>query len=101
MSERERRNFDDSFKAKVALEAVREEKTISELAGIYKIHANLIRKWKREFEAGASKVFSASKDENKELKQLRSEKEHLEQLIGQQTITINWFKKKAERFNLL
>lgn len=100
MSKKSRRNWDDSFKAKVALEAIREEKTITELAGIYQLHPNQIRKWKREFEAGAAKVFSAEKDDNKELKQLRKEKEELEQLIGKQTITINWLKKNVDRFNL-
>ncbi len=101
MSEQKRRSFDDAFKAKVALEAVRGEKTIEELAGIHKVHGNQIRKWKREFEAGASRVFSGDKDANRELKQLQDEKAALEQLIGKQTIELNWLKKTAEKFNLL
>lgn len=100
MSKQGRRQFDAPFKARIALEAIREEKTISELASEHGIHPNQIRKWKREFEAGASKVFTADKDENRELKQLRKEKEELQHLIGEQTIRINWLKKNVDRFNL-
>ncbi len=100
MSKQERRKFDDNFKAKVALEAIREEKTISELAGEYEIHPNQIRTWRREFIAGASTVFSGSKDAKKELTQLRREKDDLSRLIGQQTIELDWLKKNVKKFNL-
>ncbi len=43
---RQRRTFSDDFKARVALEAIRERKTINELASEYGVHPNLIRKWK-------------------------------------------------------
>ena len=38
-----KRSFDDSFKARVALEAIKGAKTISELSGIYEVHPNVIR----------------------------------------------------------
>jgi transposase-like protein len=101
MSGQKRRSFDDAFKAKVCLEAIRGEKTIEELAGEHQIHPNQIRTWKREFEAGAAKVFSAEKDASRELRYLQEEKSQLEQLIGKQTIELNWLKKTAERLNLL
>jgi len=100
MVKKERRNFDDNFKAKIALEAIREEKTLPELASEFDIHPNQITKWKREFELGAATVFSGSKDAKKELTQLRKEKNELENLIGKQTIEINWLKKKSKQFNL-
>jgi len=46
-----------AFKAKVALEAIQEHQTIAELARRYKVHANQIYKWKREFLANAERVF--------------------------------------------
>jgi len=46
---RTRRTFSAEFKAKVAIEAIKEVKTTSELAQIYQIHPNLIGLWKKEF----------------------------------------------------
>lgn len=100
MSKKSYRNYDDSFKAMVALEAIREEKTIQELAGEYDIHPNQLRTWKRKFIQGASKVFSRDKESQKELRQLKKEKDDLSRLIGEQTIELNWLKKNVKRFNL-
>ena len=73
MTKKERRNFDDSFKTKISLEALREEKTLPEIASEYNIHPNQITRWKREFESGAVAVFSGAKDAKKELVKLRKE----------------------------
>jgi len=43
-----RRNFDPAFKAKIALEALRERKTLSELASAYDLHPNQIATWKQQ-----------------------------------------------------
>ena len=44
-----RRTFTAEFKAKIAIEAIKENKTISELAQINQVHPNLITHWKRDF----------------------------------------------------
>lgn len=46
-----------AFKAKVALESIQEHQTVPELARRYKVHANQIYKWKREFIDNAERVF--------------------------------------------
>ncbi len=56
-----RRNFSAAFKAKVALEALRGDQTLAELAGRHKVHPNLITKWKRQASAGMVDVFSGKK----------------------------------------
>lgn len=53
-----RRNFSPDFKAKVALAAIRGDGTIAELASRYKVHPNMIGKWKREAMDGLKETFS-------------------------------------------
>jgi transposase len=52
-----RTNYSASFKAKVALEALRGERTLSELAAKYEIHPTLITKWKRQAVEGLPEIF--------------------------------------------
>jgi len=90
-----RRKFTAEFKAKVAIEAIKEIKTISELAQLYQVHPNLITHWKKEFLANAGKVFNASNDESEDVKKLKKENEELIHQIGQLSVDINWLKKKV------
>ena len=57
MPRRARRNHDSSFKAKVALAAIRGEKTLSELAQQFDVHVNQITQWKGLLLDGAASVF--------------------------------------------
>jgi transposase len=57
MPKRTRRNHSPAFKAKVALAAVRGEKTLIELSEQFDVHANQIRQWKDQLLEGASSVF--------------------------------------------
>lgn len=90
-----RRTFSAEFKAKVALEAIKEVKTISELAQLYQVHPNLISSWKKEFLNNVDKVFDSGRDEAGQIRQLEKEKEDLVQQIGQLTVDINWLKKRC------
>ena len=57
MSRRPRRNHSAAFKAKVALAAIKGERTIAQLADQFDVHANQITTWKSQLEAGAVEVF--------------------------------------------
>ncbi len=92
---RSRRTFSAEFKAKVAIEAIKEVKTTSELAQIYQIHPNLIGLWKKEFQRNAAKIFDSGKEEAEQVRKLEKEKEELIQQIGQLTVDNNWLKKKV------
>jgi transposase-like protein len=59
MSRRPRRNHSPAFKAKVALAAIRGEKTMSELAEQFDVHPNQISTWREQLLAGASDVFDS------------------------------------------
>ena len=91
---RNRRKFSSEFKARVALEAIKETKTISELAQQYNVHPNQISLWKKDFLNNAGKVFDAGKEETEQIKKLEKEKEELIQQIGQLSVDNNWLKKK-------
>ena len=59
MSRRARRNHTPAFKAKVALAAVKGEKTLSELAQLFDVHPNQITQWKAQLQEGAAEVFGS------------------------------------------
>ena len=62
-----KRKYSAEFKARVAIEAIKEERTINEIASRYGIHPQMVRSWKREFLQNASKVFE-TKEETQRLK---------------------------------
>lgn len=58
MTKRTRRNHSPAFKAKVALAAIRGEKTIAQLADQFDIHVSQITTWKEQLQEGAADVFA-------------------------------------------
>ena len=60
MTRRPRRKYSPAFKARVALEAIRGERTLSDLAQQFDIHPNLITQWRAQLLEGASGVFGAA-----------------------------------------
>lgn len=63
---KQRRNHTAAFKAKVALEAAKEEKTLAEPAQQFGVHVQQISAWKRQLLAQVSKVFESSADRQRD-----------------------------------
>lgn len=61
-----RKKLSSDFKAKVALEALKEQQTLQELAQKYQVHPNQISTWKQEFIRNAARVFTKGKKKEKE-----------------------------------
>ena len=88
-----RKRYDAQFKARVALEAIRGDRTLAEIASTYQVHPNQITKWRRQVLEELPKVFYGTKE--------RGEAQHNElvaqlyQQIGQLKVELDWLKKKA------
>jgi transposase len=93
----EKRNrYTPEFKTKVVLEVLREEQTVNEIAGKYEVSPVMISRWKAEFMERASMVFEKKSSEaDKIKKEYESKQEHLEKLVGQLTVEVDWLKKKS------
>ena len=59
MSRRPRRNHSAAFKAKVAIAAIKGERTIAQIADQFDVHPNQVTTWKAQLEGGAADVFGA------------------------------------------
>ncbi len=91
---RKRRNHSPDFKAKVALEAAREEKTIAELSREYGVHANQITAWKRQLLEGASGLFTPAAERNREGE---AESKELLAKIGELTMERDFLSRALKR----
>jgi transposase-like protein len=96
-----RKSFDDAFKVKVVLEALRETMTIAELASKYSVHPNQIFNWKKHFLERSVDVFSGSGRERQELEELRRDRDRLVHQIGEQAVDIEFLKKNLKKLGLL
>jgi transposase-like protein len=96
MDQRIRRVHSPVFKAKVALEAIKETNTIAELAGMYSVHTTQITKWKKKALDGLSEVFSDQKQQRK--KDTDDLIQELYQQIGRLKVEVDFLKKKMGIF---
>ena len=89
----ERRRYDSRFKAQVALEAIRNQQTISQIASQYGVHPNQVSKWKKRALEGLVELFSDGKERReKDQQQLIDE---LYRQIGKLKVELDWMKKKS------
>jgi transposase len=88
-----RKQHSDRFKAKVALEAIKEEITLAEISHKYGIHSTQIQRWKRLAIDLLPEIFSKSADQV--ARDADKEKDELYKHIGQLKVELDWLKKKS------
>jgi transposase len=89
----QRRQYSADWKAKVALEAIKGQWTVQEIASHYEVHPTVVTHWKKQLLEGAAEIFSngkrAAADAEEELKA------ELYQQIGKLQVEVDWLKKKS------
>jgi transposase-like protein len=91
-----RNTYTSEYKAKIVIEILEGEQTISEIASREGINVNHLKNWKKEFLENASRAFNGSKSEKNAKKASENAKkceERLMQKIGHLTVQVEWLKK--------
>jgi len=88
-----RKKYSKELKSRIALDAIKGQKTMSELASEYGVHSNQIRKWKKQLLEAAPDIFTRGKDKEAENKEV--ERDRLYKKVGQLQIEVDWLKKKT------
>jgi putative transposase len=89
----QRKQYSAGFKAKVALEAVKGQRTVQELGSIYGIHPNQITNWKKQLISEAAEIFARGGVHGNEA--VEQEKAELYQQIGKLQVELDWLQKKS------
>ena len=94
---KKRKKYSQQFKFKVALEAVRELKTINEIASAYDVHPTQVKSWKKQLLAEGPTVFG--QHTARQLREQAAREAELYEQIGRLKMELEWLKKKATQFD--
>lgn len=91
-----RKTFTSDFKAKVVLEILKEEKSISQLSSEHEVHANQLGKWKKQVTDNMHVLLEdGRRKEDEEKEAFKKQIQELYAEIGKLTTQLNWLKKKS------
>jgi transposase len=86
-----RRKYPKELKARVALEAIKGEKTIAEISSEYEVHSNMVTKWKKQLKDNMSDIFIRKNEQEPDAER---KVDNLYKEIGRMQIENAWLKKK-------
>ena len=96
-TKKNKRTFDSRFKAKVAIEAIKGQETLAQIASRHRLHANQISKWKKQVIDRIPELFSNGMSGKST--QDESLISALYEEIGRLKFELDWLKKKSEYFS--
>lgn len=88
-----KKKFTADFKAKVAIEALKANKTINELTIEFDVHASQIHNWKKQLLDGTKEIFNGKKEKIEE--SIVQERDRLYAQVGRLAVELDWLKKKT------
>ncbi len=95
-----KKQYNAQFKAKVALEAIRGEKTVPELASQYQIHPTVINGWKRKMLEQASQIFEGETKDKQSQEKTQSQIDELYRQIGQLKVERDFLANRSAQLGL-
>lgn len=93
-----RKTYSSNFKSKVAIEAIKSDKTIAEISSSFEVHRDQVQKWKKIALGGIAGLFS-DKQSAKEKRNSEKLIDELYRQIGQLKVENDWVKKKFNSIN--
>jgi transposase len=97
---KKRKQHSAAFKAKVALAAIREEKTTAQIASEFDLHPKMVTKWRREAEERLSSLFEDGRKKEVPPADLNIVTDPLYKQIGQLTVEVDFLKKACDKLGL-
>lgn len=88
---KKRESYSKEFKARVALDAIKGQKTLNELAAEYVLHPNQIGQWRKKLIDESAEVFARNRDREAEAHE--AERDRLYRQIGKLQVEVEWLKK--------
>lgn len=85
-----RKKYPKEFKARVALEALKGEKSIAQISSDYEVHGNMITKWKKQLKDNMANIFIRKNEQEPDIERQMG---NLYKQIGKQQVEIDWLKK--------
>jgi len=97
---KKRRKFTSEFKSKVALEALREQQPIHEIAKRYQIHPSQVTEWKKSLLGNASNVFESAGSKKDETFKQKLKEDRLYKQIGQLQVEVDFLKDSCDKLGV-
>ena len=97
---KKRRTFPAEFKAKVALEALREQDPLHEIAKRHEVHPNQISQWKKELQGNMAAVFERKSDRATEQIRQKQKEDRLYRQVGQLQMEVDFLKEVCDKLGI-